>query len=272
MTEQDAKTDAQLHAEAVQTVKQAEAKIDAIIEQAEVQSAIDVANSDDVNGGKQEAAQVLADARARAQDIAGRAIEQVNELMQQADDPDEAKRLTAALHAAIDEPRPGIRFSDQIEAARDHEVEGLEAATLRTEAALNAVMLPFLDHLEHDIEDLEKPVVEDADEKHDHALHSDTVTLPRVGKVTVPGGLYTVVFVVLAVVTIVEVLLAESPLPNVIAFPLLAALSIGKAVLVVLYYMHLMEDSRIFAWAFGLPLGMAGMIIIFLLIMNPFAY
>jgi caa(3)-type oxidase subunit IV len=102
----------------------------------------------------------------------------------------------------------------------------------------------------------------------DHALHSDTV---KIGgrEITMPGGLYTLVFVVLAVVTLIEVALAESPLPTMISYPLLVALSIGKAVLVVLYYMHLMQDSRIFAWAFGIPLAMASVIVFFVMFLQP---
>ncbi|MEO0560902.1 MAG: cytochrome C oxidase subunit IV family protein [Chloroflexota bacterium] len=106
------------------------------------------------------------------------------------------------------------------------------------------------------------------DDHDQHALHSDTVHIAG-REITMPGGLYTLVFVVLAVVTIIEVALAESPLPNPIAYPILAALSIGKAVLVVLYYMHLMQDSRIFAWAFGIPLVMASVIVMFVMFVQP---
>ena len=88
-------------------------------------------------------------------------------------------------------------------------------------------------------------------------------------EITLPGGLYTLVFIVLAVVTLVEVVMAESPLPPQISYPLLAALSVAKAVLVVLYYMHLLQDSRIFAWAFGIPLGMASLIVIFVMFLQP---
>lgn len=102
----------------------------------------------------------------------------------------------------------------------------------------------------------------------DHALHSDTVNVMG-NKVTVPGGLYTVVFIVLAVVTIVELLLAEAGLPAGVSIPILSALSIGKAVMVVLYYMHLLEDSRIFAYAFGIPLAMASLIVVFVMFMQP---
>jgi heme/copper-type cytochrome/quinol oxidase subunit 4 len=105
-------------------------------------------------------------------------------------------------------------------------------------------------------------------EKDPHALHSDRV---KIGdrEITLPGGLYTLVFIVLAVVTLVEVVLAESPLPPQISYPLLAALSVAKAVLVVLYYMHLLQDSRIFAWAFGIPLGMASLIVVFVMFLQP---
>jgi len=259
-----------LHAEAVATLRDAEAKVEAIIERGEVQAALDVARDSDFDKGRTEAVEEINAARHEAALIVNDAIDRIQELMDEADDPEEGERLVAILHASIDEPRPGIRFSDQLEVNEGQDVSGIEAAALRTEATLDAVMLPFLERFEHGMEALDEPE-EDVDD-HAHALHSDTVNLPRVGEVTVPGGLYTVVFVVLAVVTIVEVILAESPIPNVIAYPVLAALSIGKAVLVVLYYMHLMEDSRIFAWAFGLPLGMAALIIVFLLIVNPFVY
>lgn len=105
---------------------------------------------------------------------------------------------------------------------------------------------------------------QDHTESNGHDAHHDDSKIP--------GGLYTIVFGVLAVVTLIEVLLAESPLPRQLAYPLLAALSIGKAVLVVMYYMHLREDSRIFIWAFGVPLAMAAMIILFVMAINPVTY
>ena len=105
---------------------------------------------------------------------------------------------------------------------------------------------------------------------HGHA-HSDTVVING-REMTIPGGIYTVVFGVLALVTIIEVALAESPLPRGIEIPILSALSIAKAVIVVMYYMHIKDDSRIFIWAFGFPLAMAALIIIFVMAIDPFSY
>ena len=260
----------ELHLEAIDILREAEAQIETILEHADIKAAITVANGDDVNGAKDSALNTLADAQQRAESIAQNAIERINSLMVEAGDPAEAERLTAVLQSAIDNPRPGIRFSEHLERVSDEEVTGIEVAALKAEGALSAVMNPFLSDFEDALANLSKPV--STPHAHaDHALHSDTVDLFG-NEVTVPGGLYTVVFVVLAVVTIVEVLIAESGMPNVIGFPLLSALSIGKAVLVVMYYMHLREDSRIFIWSFGVPLAMAALIIIFLLIMNPVTY
>lgn len=264
MTEQE-KT---LHAEAVETLRDAEREIEAIIDSADVQAALAVAQGDDFDSAKQDALATVEDARTRAHVLAHEAIDKINALMEKAGDPAEAQRLTAVLHAAVENPRPGVRFSQHLDEAAELELDRVEANTLRLEGALNAVTDPFFDKLNAAMESASRPA---ATPDHDHALHSDTVDLFGT-QVTVPGGLYTVVFGVLAIVTIIEVAMAESGLPGSIAYPLLSALSIGKAVLVVLYYMHLREDSRIFAWAFGLPLGMAGLIILFLLLVNPVVY
>lgn len=110
-------------------------------------------------------------------------------------------------------------------------------------------------------------------ETHSHEKHAVSDTANVFGRtITVPGGMYSVVLGVLAVITVIEVLLSEIPFPNVIKFPILAALSIGKAVLVVMFYMHLKDDSRIFLWAIGMPLAMAALIILFLLGMDPILY
>ena len=42
-----------------------------------------------------------------------------------------------------------------------------------------------------------------------HDNHSDLVDLPLIGKITVPGGIYTAVFGILAILTLFEVLIAE---------------------------------------------------------------
>lgn len=114
----------------------------------------------------------------------------------------------------------------------------------------------------------EKNLHAEASHADGHALHSDEVKFGG-ATFTMPGGLYTFVFIVLAVVTLIEIVLAESGLPAGVTIPLLSALSIGKAVLVVLYYMHLLQDSRIFAYAFGIPLAMASIIVLFVMYMQP---
>lgn len=93
--------------------------------------------------------------------------------------------------------------------------------------------------------------------EHEHA-HSDVVTLPYFGTFEVPGGIYTVVFVALALLTVIEVLAAETfPDTGVlltfqIAILMLAA--VAKSVLVVVFYMHLRTDNRLFRLVLALPL------------------
>ncbi len=85
-----------------------------------------------------------------------------------------------------------------------------------------------------------------------HAL-SDEVLLPGGRRIRLPGGIYTFVFAVLAALTAIEIALSrlpEGPLRVLILF----AIAICKAALVVIYYMHLKDDRRIFAWALLVPL------------------
>ncbi len=255
-----------LHEQAVDALRQAEAQIEALFNATEIKAAEVVADGGGSPEAIAQARRMFQQAQAESREIAEQAIAKINALMAAAGDPAAARHLTAIMHGAINNPRTGVRFSQHVnEGVQGDGVTTSEAAALNLEAGLNAVILPFLDRFERGLEQLDTP------HAHDHALHSDTVDLFGT-QVKVPGGLYTVVFAVLAVVTALEVLIAESGMPNSIAFPLLAALSLGKAVLVVLYYMHLREDSRIFVWAFGLPLGMASLIILFLLIVDPVAY
>lgn len=109
----------------------------------------------------------------------------------------------------------------------------------------------------------------DHGQEHDHAAHSDghgnshgdtSVFLGR----TFPFPIYTVVFGVLAAITIVEVIISELP-EGFIGNLLLLVLSGIKAVLVVLYYMHLKEDSRVFAIVLIIPLLIALVALLFLM-------
>jgi cytochrome c oxidase subunit 4 len=77
-----------------------------------------------------------------------------------------------------------------------------------------------------------------------------------------PGeGLYFTIFIVLALLTLTELLVTYLPLVKV---PLLLALAVTKAWLVVQFYMHLRYDSKIFSWALFVPVGIALVITIFL--------
>jgi cytochrome c oxidase subunit IV len=79
-------------------------------------------------------------------------------------------------------------------------------------------------------------------------------------KHNLPGeGLYFTIFIVLAILTLIELLVAYLPLVKV---PLLLALALTKAWLVVQFYMHLRYDSKIFTWALLVPTAMAVVITI----------
>lgn len=76
--------------------------------------------------------------------------------------------------------------------------------------------------------------------------------------------IYTTVFMTLGVLTVTEVLIAEI-ISSDAKIPLLLGLAVAKALLVVLFYMHLKDDSRVFAVALAVPLGMAILSALFLL-------
>lgn len=127
-----------------------------------------------------------------------------------------------------------------------------------------------------------------ADHAHnDH--HSDTVVI-RGREITVAGGIYTVVFGVLAILTVIEVISAEvlngaidattggeaavvalQLLPALKAF-LLLGIGIIKSALVIWFYMHLRDDNKILAVVLLLPLLIAALSIVFLLSIPPIGY
>jgi len=91
--------------------------------------------------------------------------------------------------------------------------------------------------------------------------HNDNVT-HLFGRV-IPLPVYTVVFITLAIITLIEVIIAELP-SGFLGTVLLVGLSGIKAVLVVLFYMHLREDSRMFAIVLIIPVVMAAISVLFL--------
>ena len=62
---------------------------------------------------------------------------------------------------------------------------------------------------------------------------------------------YLLVFVALAVMTAIEVFVAQTP--GIPVVPVLLAMSLAKALLVILYFMHLRYDSRWYSLIFFAP-------------------
>ncbi len=81
---------------------------------------------------------------------------------------------------------------------------------------------------------------------------------------------YVVVFIALAILTAAEVTVTQ--IPTIPHAPILIPLSILKAALVALFYMHLRSDRRIFSILFvmGVAVGIAMLISLVLLINTPF--
>lgn len=88
--------------------------------------------------------------------------------------------------------------------------------------------------------------------EHETASHSDHSDSTVIFGRTLPFPLYTVIFMILGVLTLLEVLVAEI-FTSGIKIPLLLGMAFAKAVLVVVFYMHLKTDSRFFALALLVP-------------------
>lgn len=98
-----------------------------------------------------------------------------------------------------------------------------------------------------------------------HHHDDDTTTIRFAGReVVLPVPLYTAVFGALAILTIVEVLIAEL-IESDLKAPVLVLLSLGKAGLVVWFYMHLNRDSRLFLVALALPVIVALISVLYLM-------
>lgn len=94
--------------------------------------------------------------------------------------------------------------------------------------------------------------------------HDDDYTVILGMKLPIP--VYTTVFIVLGVMTLFEVLVAETDLfAESVNIVLLLGIASVKALLVMWFYMHLRTDSRFFAVALGLPLFMSIVAIVYLL-------
>lgn len=97
--------------------------------------------------------------------------------------------------------------------------------------------------------------------QHDTAHHHDDVTVIFGREYPIP--VYTSVFLVLGVLTAIEVAMFELISSNA-KIPFLLGIAVAKSLLVVLYYMHLKNDSRLFAFTLALPVGIALLSALFL--------
>lgn len=100
-----------------------------------------------------------------------------------------------------------------------------------------------------------------------HEDHGDvTVIMGR----EIPLPLYTVVFLGLGILTVIEVLIGG--IEGVLRIPLLLGFAAVKAYLVVYYYMHLKTDSRVFAIVLAVPVFVAIVSMLFALATPPGNY
>lgn len=86
------------------------------------------------------------------------------------------------------------------------------------------------------------------------------------------ANFYVVIFGILALITLVEIIIAEVFSEGFIRTVPLVVLSLAKAVMVMLFYMHLREDSKIFAAAVALPLIVGIVSVMFLLAVPSTGY
>lgn len=79
---------------------------------------------------------------------------------------------------------------------------------------------------------------------------------------------YIVVFGWLAIMTVVEVAIAAAPLLEAVKVPLLVALAVIKAALVVLFYMHLLHDSKWYWLLLMMPIFFVVLLTRFLILLH----
>lgn len=78
-------------------------------------------------------------------------------------------------------------------------------------------------------------------------------------------SLYIRVAIILAVVTIIEVAIYYIPALSGVLVPVLIALSVGKFIAVIGYFMHLKFDSRLFRWMFVAGLAISASVLLALI-------
>ena len=78
---------------------------------------------------------------------------------------------------------------------------------------------------------------------------------------------YALIAAILTIITAAEVAVFYIPALTAALVPILITLSAGKFILVVLFYMHLRFDSRIFSGVFLAPLSLAMLVVVSLILL-----
>jgi cytochrome c oxidase subunit IV len=78
---------------------------------------------------------------------------------------------------------------------------------------------------------------------------------------------YLLIMIILGVLTALEVAAYETAALKQVLVPILLVLTTAKFALVVMFYMHLKFDSRIFSWVFVAPLILAVSVVVSLIIL-----
>lgn len=95
--------------------------------------------------------------------------------------------------------------------------------------------------------------------------HSDSFVVPFIGmQMSLPGGIYTFVFIVLGILTALEVMAAESMESGAMTIVILLGAAIIKALLVMGYYMHLNRDTILYRVVLAFPFVIALVSVLFL--------
>lgn len=183
--------------------------------------------------------------------------------------PDESERVPASANPV--EEAVNEAFAASEEATHTPVVEAFNQAVTAVQEAVDSLE-PEKDA---GITDFRRPMLEGAhavahhDDLHASFLSDTTTILGRT--ITVPGGIYTVVFIFLAAATVLEVLIGGLP-PGILLIPILLAIAVIKAALVVAYYMHLRVDPRIFTYILLVPLALALVSMLYLIAVPSTGY
>lgn len=189
---------------------------------------------------------------------------------------EEIKAVAEATHrpdeypeGQAEEAKERIAEQDSVDAADAATVAVLETTEKLSETPAAQGWDKAVSGIEQALENIADSPRTDHHESHD--VHGDTTVIKFRGReYTFPVPIYTAVFFVLAALTVIEVVLAEI-IASDVKVPILVAISLCKAGLVVWFYMHLNRDARIFALTLLLPV-LVGMLSMLYLLAVPTGY